>query len=55
MTTLKDIQKALVDRNIQEVARLSGVSRYQLDRIKHGDKNVKYTVVEQVAEYLGVK
>ena len=54
MTTLKEIQDALQDRNIEEVARQSGVSRYQLDKIKHGDENIKYKVVEQVAEYLGM-
>lgn len=53
--TLQDIRDALKDRNIQEVSRLSGIPRYQLDKIKAGDENIKFKVVEAVAEYLGIK
>lgn len=54
MTTLNKIREALEDRNIQEISRKTGIPRYQFDKIKSGDENVKYPIVEQIAKYLGL-
>lgn len=55
MATIEQIQDALKDRNVMEVARQTGLTRYHIDRLKTGDKDVKFSIVATLAKYLGIE
>lgn len=53
MLRLDQVQKRLRDRNIKEVARLTGIAYDTVLRIASGRfKNPSYFIIEQLSDYL---
>ena len=52
MLDVAEIQKRLRDRNLKQVAKLSGVSYSSLYRLANGDGNQLYKTVKTVSDYL---
>jgi len=52
MLSFDEIINALQDRNIQQVAKDSGINAAQLYMIRRGNRGIKYSVFEKLEKHL---
>lgn len=55
MLTVEEIKQKLEDRNVQVVARKTGIHFNTIHRLQHGSTRPSYATLERLSEYLEAK